>query len=121
MAFCSKCGISVAAGTVFCGACGTAVAAEKNQDIDRKSVAKFNKLLMAVYVVLAVLTVVGYGNLFAICLSLLLPYILFKLSGALGMKKNKTIIFAVLGIVPLINFIAAVFLNVKAAKLLKSA
>ncbi len=121
MAFCSKCGILVAEGTAFCGSCGTAVATEKNQDLDRKNVAKFNKLLIAVYVVLAVLTVVGYGNQFAICLSLLLPYILFKLSSALGMEKNETIIFAVLGIFPLINFVAAVFLNVKAAKLLKSA
>jgi hypothetical protein len=121
MAFCSKCGISIAAETAFCGACGNSVAVEKNQNItDKISVAKFNKLVMAVYIVGAILTVIGYGNVFGILSMLLLPYILFKLSGSLGMEKNNTIIFAVLGVIPLINFVAAVFLNVKAAKLLKS-
>lgn len=122
MAFCSKCGIQVVAETAFCGACGTAIITEKSQNFtDKNSISKFNKLLMAIYIVGAILTVIGYGNVFGIASMLLLPYILFKLSSSLGMERNKTIIFAVLGVMPLINFFAAVFLNIKAAKLLKSA
>jgi hypothetical protein len=122
MANCTNCATSLAPGAAFCGSCGSAVGViEEVQGAnftDRNNIAKFNKLLMAVYIVGAILTFIGYGGLFGVGSLLVLPYILFRLSEALGIS-NK-IIFAVLGFIPLVNFGAAIFLSVKAAKFLKS-
>lgn len=129
--FCRGCGKEIHKTAQVCTHCVAPQVNPSNQGkannqnyVDKSSVSKFNKLLMAIYIVGAILTVVVgdyWTRTFFILATPFISYILYNLSDALGMGNNKKIIFAVLGLIPIVNFITSIFLNIKAAKLLKSA